>query len=68
MREYKNQLDITDEYGDLMTIEDWNDAVKSGCFNCFDGIGFWVKDGYESEDEVFYSPQYDATHVAWYNK
>lgn len=61
--------DITkQDYGDLMTAEDWNQAVDEGYFTNWDGSGYWVKDGLESGDEVFGTPQLDATHVMWYNK
>lgn len=56
------------DYCDLMTVKDWQKAVDAGCFGNFDGSGYWVKDGKESRDEVFSTPQLDATHVAWYNK
>jgi len=57
------------DFADVMTAEEWNEAVSQGCFNNDDGSGYWVKDGKECiEAEVFHSPQLDATHVAWYNK
>ena len=57
------------DFADVMTAEEWNEAVSQGCFNNYDGSGYWVKDGKECiEAEVFHSPQLDATHVAWYNK
>lgn len=55
-------------YADLMTVEDWNQSVEEGWFISDDGHGYWVKDGMQSRDEVFSTPQQDATHVAWYNK
>jgi len=59
---------VPKSYGDLMTIEDWNDAINEGYIIDSDGIGYWVKDGMRSRDEVFSTAQKDATHVAWYNK
>ena len=57
------------DFADVMTAEEWNEAVSQGWFNNDDGSGYWVKDGKECrEAEVFHSPQLDATHVAWYNK
>jgi len=57
------------DYGDLMTAEDWNAAVEDGSFITTDGCGYWVKNGKLChEDEVFSSPQLDATHVMWFNK
>jgi hypothetical protein len=57
------------DFADVMTAEEWKEAVDGGWFNNDDGSGYWVKDGKECKDaEVFHSPQLDATHVAWYNK
>ena len=53
---------------DIYTVEEWIRAVKDGCFCNFDGSGYWVKGGLKSNDEVFSTPQLDATHVVWYNK
>ncbi len=53
---------------DLYTIEEWNEIVSSGGIINDDGFGYWCKDGKESRDHVFDTPQKDATHVAWYNK
>lgn len=53
---------------DIYSVEKWNEAVKDGWFNTYDGHGYWVKDGLKSRDEVFSTPQLDATHVVWYNK
>jgi len=68
-REYNGE-DVTDEsfFGDLFTIEEWNEAIETGWITNWDGSGYWVKDGKESDDEVFSTPQEDATHIAWYNK
>lgn len=65
MRTYKNEVP---EYADVMTVEEWLDAVNSGLFVTYDGSGYWVKDNKESNDEVFSSKPEDATHVTWYNK
>ena len=64
-REYCREVP---DYADIMTVEDWKSAVADGCFCNYDGSGYWVKDGKQSRDEVFGTPQLDATHVAWYNK
>lgn len=53
---------------DVYTVKDFNEAVTDGIFTDYDGSGYWVKDGKECSEEVFHSPQLDATHVAWYNK
>ena len=68
-RKYEHELELIKEgIGDLFTVEEWKEAVESGDFNMFDGVGYWVKDEKESDDEVFSTPQLDATHVVWYNK
>ena len=57
------------DYGDLMTVEDWNQAVEDGVFIDSDGCGYWVKNNKMArEDEVFSTEQLDATHVMWFNK
>ena len=66
MREYINKLDEWDD--DIYTAEMWQKYVDEGWFSTTDGSGYWVKDGLRSTDEVFNSPQLDATHVVWYNK
>jgi hypothetical protein len=50
------------------TLEQFNEAVDEGYITDDDGIGHWVKDGFESRDDVFNSLPLDATHVMWYNK
>jgi hypothetical protein len=53
------------ENDDIMTIEVWNKWQNQ----FYDqGIGYWMKDGYVSKDEVFSTPAQDATHVLWFNK
>lgn len=53
-------------YGYLMTIEKWKDAVEEGYI--MDDDGNWVKDGMMSRFDPFSSEQEDATHVMWFNK
>lgn len=70
-RQYPKKIhdeDIIDFELDLFTVEEWNKAVDLGCFGTYDGSGYWMKDGFQSMDEVFSTPQLDATHVIWYNK
>lgn len=57
------------DYGHIMTIEEWNDAVESGMFITLDGSGYYCKDGkMNRNNEVFSNPPLDATHVCWFNK
>jgi hypothetical protein len=64
---YTTKLD-KDWDDDIYTIEEWNKTVEDGWICNDDGSGYWVKDGLKSRDEVFSTPQLDATHVVWYNK
>jgi hypothetical protein len=52
---------------DIYTLEEWEVAKLQGISNEM-GCGFWVKDNLKSRDEVFSTPQLDATHITWYNK
>ncbi len=65
LREYKKN---PRKGAEVLTIENFNSAVAHKELTKWDGHGYWVKDGLESEDMVFSDPQLDATHVAWYNK
>lgn len=65
MRGYTREVDPET---DVFTVEEWKEAVANGSFVNDDGSGFWMKDGKESQDEVFSTEPEDATHVAWYNK
>lgn len=51
---------------DIITVDDFEASVGKKELSKFDGYGYWVKDGKESEDFVFSEPKLDATHVAWY--
>jgi hypothetical protein len=65
LRTYKNS---TRRASEVITVEDFDIAVSNKELTKWDGHGYWVKDGLESEDMVFSDPQLDATHVSWYNK
>lgn len=66
-RTYNRKLVQTEE-DVIYTAKEFLDAVKDGEIWDDCGSGYWMKDGFESNDEVFNTPQLDATHVAWYNK
>ena len=53
---------------DIYTVEAWEGGIRAGLFSTTDGMGYWVKNGRRSTDEVFSSPKFDATHVTWYGK
>ena len=63
------------KYGDLLTINEFQEDVESGSFIDYDGQGDLVKDGMLS-DIVIYPSTMDltllehpeATHVMWYNR
>lgn len=67
MREYNREIEVDYDYGTVFTIKQWSD-FKDKCYMDYDGYGYWVKNGYESKDEVFSTEPEDATHVVWYNK
>lgn len=61
------------EYGELMTVQEFKDAVRCAAFTDYDGFGCPVKDG-KVYSKFFVSPSRlhdipeDATHIEWYNK
>ena len=59
---------LVDDEDDVYTIEEWNDVVSDGSITNDDGCGYWAKNGMMCRDEVFSTPQSDATHVVWFNK
>lgn len=65
LRDYKKH---TRKGAEVLTIENFNTSVENKELTKWDGHGYWVKDGMESDDMVFSDPQLDATHVSWYNK
>lgn len=68
-----NYTEEIPDYGDIMTIEEWNDCVEQGFFTNDDGSGYFCKDGKMDRTIEVFSPQaakmeIDATHVCWFNK
>ena len=68
--------DIPD-YGDLMTLDDWIDAVKQGAFIDYDGHGYYACDGgmlTGPEHQVYPSMVKEGkimdtfTHIMWFNR
>jgi hypothetical protein len=60
------------DFGDLMTVEEFREAVKHGSFIDYDGSGHPMKDGKMSRFDVYPSevdeiPK-DATHILWFNR
>ena len=59
---------FNDPDDDLMTVDEFNQSIINGSISRDNGSGYWVKGGFESNEEVFSSLMLDATHVIWYNK
>jgi len=61
-------------YGDVMSLADFIDCVNCGGFIDYDGYGHYVKNGMESNIEIFPSdikffmirPEFDT--IIWYNR
>ncbi len=69
MREYKHRLPLSYPNVDLIievfTVKDWEKIKDTFCKES-DGCGYWMKDNLQSCDDVYHTPQLDATHVSWY--
>ena len=60
------------EYGELMTVEQFRQYVKSGMFIDYDGFGCPVKDGKMADLQISPSTSQlipsSATHICWFNR
>ncbi len=60
-----------DEDGDLMTVEEFQNACANGSFIDYDGFGDMIVDG-KAVGEISPSSYMDipsnVTHVRWYNR
>jgi hypothetical protein len=58
--------------GDLMTLQDFTDSVKTGLFTNYDGTGYFcTPDNYSHNDVIDckkLNPAPHHTHVIWFNK
>jgi hypothetical protein len=67
--EYNQKLS---DFGDLMTVEEFRENVKSGMFIDYDGYGYPVKDNLCAHLQIYPSELYllpkDATHIHWFNR
>lgn len=68
MREYKKKHIAAPEFDDIYTVKEWEFTIRNNMIWNDCGSGYWMKDGYVSDDEVFNSKKEDATHVLWFNK
>lgn len=60
------------DYGDLMTLEDWDACVACGGFIPYDGSGCWATNNKMDQSSNVWSktalrPEW-ATHVVWFNR
>lgn len=62
------------KYGDVMSLKHFIENVKDGSFIDYDGYGNYVKDGMESDIEIYPSDvkhnaiRKDFDTIVWYNK
>ena len=63
-------------YGDLMTLSQFQEAVKSACFIDYDGYGYYATE-HEMDESHVVSPSHVfrgekapewVTHVMWFNR
>jgi len=67
-------------WGDLLTVEEFEDCVECGAFIDYDGFGQWCNpDANQLEDEIdvypsdvgslpYKSQRVQWTHILWYNR
>lgn len=59
-------------YGDLMDVEAFRNACKTGMYTDYDGHGCPVRDNLMADEEIKPSQvatiPNDATHVMWFNR
>lgn len=72
MTNYNRELP---DFGDLFTIEEFEEMVSYGALNDYDGVGKPVKDElYDWNHDIYPSDVVDklipeeATHILWFNK
>lgn len=60
-------------YGDIMTLEDFRNAVRKGYLIDYDGYGYPMKDDLVDDflkifpSDMISIPK-DATHIIWFNR
>lgn len=67
MREYTKKVEREFE-SDIIPVQDFLNLSQKGVYTDSDGRGYWAKNGFRSNDDVFYTAPLDATHVIWYGK
>ena len=67
-------FDVLPDFGDVMSLNDFIDSVKKGYFIDYDGHGYYVRDGKESNIMLHPSDvergavRKDFDTIIWYNK
>lgn len=59
---------LVPNYGDLMTLEDFEEAVESGCFTNDDGSAQYSDGVHVFDYADIYGLDKNYSHVVWYNK
>lgn len=68
------ELQELSDYGDVMSIEHFTECVNEGGFIDYDGFGYYVKDGKESDIEIYPSDvkhnkvRKDFDTIIWFNR
>lgn len=68
------ELSELSDYGDVMSLESFIECVKDGGFIDYDGFGYYVKDGKESNVMIIPSDvkrkriRTDFDTVIWFNR
>ena len=57
------------EYGDVMTMDEFEECVAGGLLTPYDGSGYYAVDGQMSDVSVWsVARPGQFTHVVWFNK
>ena len=70
----KLDFDVLPDYGDIMSLKNWLECVADGGFIDYDGHGYYVKNGKESNimlhpsDVRYDSIRDDFDTMIWYNR
>lgn len=64
----ENIFNIEMTYGDLMTIDEFEEAFEEGWIDEDDGIGYFSDGKMRSNKDAFGNRPEGATHVVWFNK
>lgn len=66
-----NKSFIDMNVGNLFTLDEWIDLLKTGAINRYDGSGYWATETQHfDEGDIFdinTKPRY-CTHIMWFNK